>query len=94
MAFEDNEVKWIREDERIRMRVRQEATEGGYSVPVEVENVSIKIVNFDMPFWSIVWFLIKVTLAAIPAAIVVTIVVFIFQVFIFGFLSALFSNNN
>lgn len=89
MAFDDKEVKWIRDEEAVRMRVRREAAESGnFIMPVQVENVSIKIVGFDMPFWSIVWLMIKITIAAIPAAIVVFIVVALFQLFFAGVLAA------
>lgn len=35
----------------------------------------VEIVDFNIPFWSIVWFLLKLTFAAIPAAIIIASIV-------------------
>jgi hypothetical protein len=37
----------------------------------------VVISDFDMPFWSLVGFMIKVAIASIPAAIIVSIISFI-----------------
>lgn len=46
----------------------------------------VKIVNIDMPFMSMVYFLVKLTLAAIPAAIIATVIVLAFG----GLLASMF----
>lgn len=48
---------------------------------IEVINTSesakqqVEIVDFNIPFWSIVWFLLKLTFAAIPAGIIIASIV-------------------
>jgi len=43
--------------------------------PVKQELIQrVKIVDFDMSFWSMVWFMIKWALASIPAFIVLAII--------------------
>ena len=49
-------------------------------------SIRVSVVDIDMPFLSMVNFLVKLTIAAIPAAIVVTILV----VFFGGILAAVF----
>ena len=49
----------------------------------EVNSNSVSIVDVKMPFWSMVVFMIKLAIASIPAAIIVTI--------IFSIVAAMFS---
>jgi len=49
----------------------------------------LKIENFNMPFWSLVGFLIKLSLASIPAMVVMFIILTIIGVILFFVLSAL-----
>ena len=44
---------------------------------------AVRVVDFTMPFWSLVGFMIKVSLASIPAVIILA-VVYLFAVAIFG----------
>jgi len=39
-------------------------------VPSPIEPILVKVVHFDVPFWSLVGFLIKLYFAAIPVAII------------------------
>ena len=36
---------------------------------------AVAVVDFRVPFWSLVWFLVKLVIASIPAAIIVTLIV-------------------
>jgi len=49
----------------------------------------VSVVDFDIPFWSMVRFLIKFAFAAIPAAVILTAISSI----VFGILSAIFSHH-
>lgn len=49
----------------------------------------VSVVDFDIPFWSMVRFLIKFAIAAIPAAVILTAITSI----VFGILSAIFSHH-
>jgi len=40
-------------------------------------NFQVKIQDINMPFWSLVGFMIKVTLASIPAAIIIAVITFL-----------------
>jgi hypothetical protein len=57
------------------------------------EGVGVHVENINMPFWAIVGFLIKVSIAAIPAAILISILGAVIWLFlggiVFGLVSAL-----
>lgn len=57
---------------------------------VKPELPQVKIVDIDMPFMSMVNFLAKLVLAAIPAAIIAAIIVAIIMVFFGGMFTAIF----
>lgn len=50
---------------------------------------AVKVVNFDMPFGALVGFIIKATIAAIPAYIILAIIGFVLTLFLGGFLVVL-----
>ena len=52
-------------------------------------NFQVNIQNINMPFWSLVGFMLKVTLASIPAAIIITGVPFLIFVLLGGALGVL-----
>lgn len=49
--------------------------ENEIEVTSESTKQQVEIVDFNIPFWSIVWFLLKLTFAAIPAAIIIASIV-------------------
>ena len=55
---------------RSKREMEERANEASKSRPSHVS-----IVDFDLPFWSLVVFLVKLTFAAIPAAIIVALLV-------------------
>jgi hypothetical protein len=80
----DQEIKAIRDEEAVRIRVRTELAESsGYDNKIEIAN-GIKVTGFDMPFLHMVGFLVKLSLAAIPAAIILAIIYFLLVSFLFG----------
>jgi hypothetical protein len=59
-----------------------------YEEIISVRNPSVvSIVNINMPFWSIVGFMIKVSLASIPAIIILGVMGFLFWAIFGGALS-------
>jgi len=56
---------------------------------VEIIN-PVTIINFDMPFWSIVAFMIKVAIASIPATIVILVIYIILWLIFGGLLKTVF----
>lgn len=89
----DTELKQIRDDEAVRQRVRTELSESsGYHNKVDIAN-GVKIVDFDIPFWQMVLLLIKVSIAAIPAAIILAVVYFLFFSVIAGIFATLFTRQ-
>ena len=53
------------------------------------ETQTVKVSNFDMPFLSMVDFMVKWAIASIPAFLILTVLLAIFAVFFFGILATL-----
>ncbi len=49
----------------------------------------VNIVDIKMPFWSMVIFMVKATIASIPAMIILTILAFMFTMFFGGMFAVL-----
>lgn len=61
------------------------------SIHVEQKNaanaiIHVKVENLNMPFWALVGFLVKVSIASIPAAIIFASMVFLFMALFGGIL--------
>ena len=49
---------------------------------LEISSDSVKITGFDIPFIDMVWFMVKASFAAIPAAIIIVLIWFLILIFI------------
>ena len=47
------------------------------------EEKRVKITGLDIPFWDLVWFMVKLSLASIPALFILYFIIFLFS-FLFG----------
>jgi hypothetical protein len=67
-------------------RVPSEIVTVQLAQPHMLSGIPVRVTEFNMPFMSLVSFLIKVALASIPAMIIVSIIVFVVGSFLLGFL--------
>ena len=51
---------------------------------MEIQSNKVTVVDIDMPFWSMVSFMVKWAIAAIPAILILTFLGFIIVVFLGG----------
>ncbi len=57
--------------------------------PAPAPPIVVRVVDFDIPFWSLVGFLLKLCFATIPAAIVITFL----GIFLYGAIPAIFMHH-
>jgi len=75
----------LRAEQRRRNEVRAQAKQGeGDGVTILPEPQAVRIVDFNMPFGSMVGFMVKWVVATIPAIIILLVIVFLFYTMLAG----------
>jgi hypothetical protein len=55
----------------------------------EEETKKVVVTDIKMPFWSMVWFMVKLAIAAIPAGIILFLIFLLVRLLLAGFVVAL-----
>jgi len=55
------------------MKIITDTEEAPETVHEHTSNTAVRITDIDMPFWSLVWFMVKITVATIPAALILVV---------------------